>query len=43
MFEVKPERKRLPVRQRGKYQDDIKIDLRERKWVVTNCIDLAQD
>jgi hypothetical protein len=39
----KPEGKALLGRQRRRWVDNIKMDLREIGWVGTNWIDLAQD
>jgi hypothetical protein len=39
----KPERKRPLGRQRRRWVDNIKIDLREIGWDGMDCIDLAQD
>jgi hypothetical protein len=38
----KPEGKRPQGRQRRRWVDNIKIDVRERKWDVMDWIDLAQ-
>jgi hypothetical protein len=39
----KPEGKRPPGRPRRRWVDNIKMDLREIGWDVTDWIDLAQD
>jgi hypothetical protein len=39
----KPEGKRPLGRQRGRWMDIIKIDLRETQWDGMDWIDLAQD
>jgi hypothetical protein len=39
----KPERKRPLVRPRCRWEDNIKMDLRERGWGGMEWIDLAQD
>jgi hypothetical protein len=39
----KPEGKRPLGRPRHKWEDDIKMDLRETEWDVMEWIDLAQD
>jgi len=39
----KPEGKRLLGRPRGRWEDDIKIDLKEFGWSNRDCNDMAQD
>jgi hypothetical protein len=39
----KPERKRLLGRPRRKWEDNIRMDLREIGWGCMDCINLAQD
>jgi hypothetical protein len=39
----KPERKRPLGRRRRKWEDNIKMDLREIGWGGGNCVDVAQD
>jgi hypothetical protein len=39
----KPEGKRLLERQRRRWVDNIKMDLREIGWDGVDCIDLAHD
>jgi hypothetical protein len=38
-----PEGKKSLGRYRRRYEDNIKIDLREMGWVFMDCIDVAQD
>ena len=39
----KPEGKRLFGRPRGRWEDNIKMDLKEVGWGSRDCNDLAQD
>jgi hypothetical protein len=43
IFSGKPEWKRLLGRHRRKWEDNIRMDLRETVWEIVNWMHLAQD